>query len=288
MPNILLPMNMHNVFRECDYDARENTRHANAKVYEFMVPLINELARRRPTWTFVSRSSSVKADTVFHYARFDVRVGDGTIGLIDMDVNWRDGTKSYEFDCRQLRAKRSRGSSTRTKDLKKATKLITENFHELSYGEHVQKAEQNARQASYKVSSTRRYEFTNIENAARNNVMSFLRDNWDSFITSVKDPVLQPKLLPLLELYDEAQAAVEVSTQIAAKGTFIKLLGDKYVVKRIGSDEVHIYTNQTLPDDLRGGMGALKLVAEDTVISGIGVRGTEDSFYLLPMEARDE
>lgn len=289
MPNILLPMNMHNVFRECDYELRENPRHANAVVHEFMVPLINELSLKRPMWTFVSRSSSVTSDnSAWHYARFDVRVGDETIGEIDMDINWRDSTKSFEFDCRLLRARRQRGGSTRTKDLKKATKLITESFHPLSYGEHAQKAEQLTKQAAYRVSSSRRYEFTNLENAARSHVMGFLRDNWDAFLTSISDPVLQPKLAPLVELYDEAMAAVEVNTQIAAKGTFVKLMDDKYVVKRIGANEVQVYSNQTLPNDLRGSMGALKLVTEGNLISGIGVRGDEDTFYLLPMEVTDE
>jgi len=289
MPNTLLRMNMHNVFRECDYDLRDNPRHANAVVHEFMVPLINELSLRRPMWTFVSRSSSVTSDnSAWHYARFQVRVGDETIGEIDMDTNWRDGSKSFEFDCRQLRAKRSRGSSTRTKDLKKATKLITENFHPLSHGEHAHKAEQLTKQAAYRVSSSRRYEFTQLENTARGHVMGFLRDNWDAFLTSVSDPVLRPKLAPLVELYDEAQAAVEINTQIAAKGTFVKLVDGKYVVKRMGTDEVHVYSNETLPNDLRGGMGALKLMAEGNMIGGIGVRGDEDAFYLLPMEVTDE
>lgn len=288
MPNILLPMNMHNVFRECDYDLRENPRHANAVVHEFMVPLINELTRRRPTWTFVSRSSSVSADTVFHYARFQVRVGDETIGEIDMDTNWRDSTKSFEFDCRQLRAKRSRGSSTRTKDLKKATKLITENFHPLSYGEHAHKAEQLTKQAAYRVQSSRRYSFSQLEAKARPEVMGFLRKHWSEFIGSVLDSKLQVELAGLLDAYDEAKAADEINTTIGTKGTFVKLMDDKYVVKRIGANEVHVYTNQTLPNDLRGSMGALKLVTEGNLIPEIGVRGDEDTFYLLPMEVTDE
>lgn len=289
MPNILLPMNMHNVFRECDYDLRDNPRHANAVVHEFMVPLINELTRRRPTWTFVSRSSSVLSDnSVWHYARFDVRVGDETIGTIDMDINWRDSTKSYEFDCRQLRAKRTRGTSTRTKDLKKATKLITENFRELSYGEHAHKAEQLTKQAAYRVQSSRKYAFSQLEAKARPEVMGFLRKHWSEFIGSVLDLKLQGELLGLLETYDEARTADEINGAISAKGTYVKLVDGKYVVKRIGSDEVHAYTNETLPNDLRGGMGALKLVAKDMVISEIGVRGDEDTFYLLPMEVTDE
>lgn len=289
MPNILLPMNMHNVFRECDYDLRDNPRHANAVVHEFMVPLINELSLKRPMWTFVSRSSSVLSDnSVWHYARFQVRVGDEIIGEIDMDNNWRDGSKSYEFDCRQLRAKRTRGSSTKTKDLKKATKLITENFRELSYGEHAHKAEQLTKQAAYRVQSSRKYAFSQLEAKARPEVMGFLRKHWSEFVGSILDSKLQSELAGMLDAYDEARAADAINAAIGTKGTFIKLVDGKYVATRYGDNEVHVYTNETLPSDLRGNMGALKLVNKDMVIPDIGVRGDEDSFYLLPMEVTDE
>lgn len=290
MPNILLPMNMHNVFRECDYDVRDNPRHANAKVHEFMVPLISELTRRRPTWTFVSRSSRVMAgaDNEYLYSLFQVRSGDEVIGEIDMDVNWRTSDRSYEFDCRQLRAKRSRGSSTKTKDLKKATKLIIENFHPLSYGEHAHKAEQLTKQAAYRVQSSRKYSFSQLEAKARPEVMSFLSKHWSEFIGSVLDSQLQRELHELLDVYAEAKAADEINVAIGTKGTFIKLVGDKYVVKRHGTDELNVYNNEALPSDLRGGIGALKLVTKDMVIPEIGVRGDEDTFYLLPLEVTDE
>lgn len=289
MPNILLPMNVHNVFRECDYDLRDNPRHANAVVHEFMVPLINELSLKRPMWTFVSRSSAVTSDnSVWHYARFQVRVGDEIIGEIDMDVNWRTSEKSYEFDCRQLRAKRTRGSSTKTKDLKKATKLITENFRELSYGEHAHKAEQLTKQAAYRVQSSRKYAFSQLEAKARPEVMGFLRKHWSEFVGSILDSKLQSELAGMLDAYDEARAADAINAAIGTKGTFIKLVDGKYVATRYGDNEVHVYTNETLPSDLRGNMGALKLVNKDMVIPDIGVRGDEDSFYLLPMEVTDE
>ncbi len=292
MPNILLPMNMHNVFRECDYDLRDAPRHANAKVHPFMTPLITELAKKRPLWTFVSRkhtnTNHPNHPNGYCYAHFEVRVGDEVIGEIDRDVNWRDHAESYEFDCRQLRAKRQRGGSTKTKDLKKATKLITENFHPLSYGEHAHKAEQLTKQAAYRAQSSRKYAFSQLEAKARPYVMEFLRKHWSEFIGSVLDSTLQAELLGLLATYDEARAADEINGAINTKGTYVKLVDGKYVVKRIGSDEVHAYTNETLPNDLRGNMGALKLVNEHLLIPDIGVRGDDDTFYLLPMEVTDE
>lgn len=290
MANILLPMDLHNVFRECDYAVQDSPRNANAKVSEFMGLLISELTRRRPQWTFVSRGSSTNTDANnnYIYSRFEVRVGDEDIGWIATDHSWRTGEKSYEFDCRALKYKRTRGNSTRTKDLKKAAKLITENFREMSYNEHIYRAEQLVRQSAYRVASSRGYEFGKLDTMAKPAVMSFISANWDAFIDSVRDPELQRNLSGFVFTYEEARDARIINEQVSSKGTVVKLTGDKYVVKHLGSDEVFTYTNQTLPDELRGPIGALKLVPKETVITGLGVRGEEDSFYLMPMEATNE
>lgn len=289
MPNILLPMDMHNVFRECDYEIRGLSRHANAKVDAFMEPLINELTRRRPAWTFVSRNSAVSNDgTNYFYTRFEVRVGDETIGLIDQDINWRTSEKSYEFDCRQLKTKRSRGTATRTKDLKKAVKLIIGSFNELSYVEHAHKANTSIRNTAYRQVSAHKYTFSQLEGKARPHVMSFLSKHWSEFVGSIPGVELQSELSEMLNVYEEAAAAAVIYEAVSVKGAIVKLLNDKYIVSRVGSDEIHTYTNQTLPNDLRGGIGALKLVSEDTTVSGIGVRSPEGAFYVLPNESGNE
>lgn len=289
MPNILLPMDLHNVFRECDYEMRESPRHANAKVDAFMEPLINELTRRRPAWTFVSRNSAVSNDgTNYFYTRFEVRVGDETIGSIDQDINWRTSEKSYEFDCRQLKTKRSRGTATRTKDLKKAVKLIIGSFNELSYVEHAHKASTSIRNTAYRQVSAHKSTFSQLERKARPHVMSFLSKHWSEFVGSIPSVELQSELSEMLNAYEEAAAADVIYEAVSVKGAVVKLLDDKYIVSRVGSDEIHTYTNQTLPNDLRGGIGALKLVSEDTTVSGIGVRSPEGAFYVLPNESGNE
>jgi hypothetical protein len=51
------------------------------------------------------------------------------IGEVWASRNWRTGEYRYAFDNHRLRAKRSRGSCTETKDMKKALKLILENMY---------------------------------------------------------------------------------------------------------------------------------------------------------------
>lgn len=292
MPKVFLPMDLPNVFRECDHETRDSPRHANAKVHPFMVPLITELAKKRPLWTFVSRrtnSTSHPNDPHAHfYSLFEVRVGDEVIGEIDRDVNWRDHAESYEFDCRQLRAVRSRGSSTKTKNLKKAVKLINENFHPLSYGEHVSKAHQTINSLLYRQQSSRKYAFSQAEAKARPYVMGFLMQNWDKFVTTVTDPAVRPEVLELQERYTEAKVADTMHDSAGKVGAHVVLLDNKYVVQRAGSNDLQVYAADTLPDDLRGPIGMLKLAGEGAVIEDIGARGEGGALFVIPTKVEDE
>jgi hypothetical protein len=279
-------MDMHNVFRECPYENREYMRNTNARVESFMRPLIDELARKRPTWTFVSTNHSTNSDgdIYYYYTKFSVRVGDEEIGWIDKDRSWRDGSQYYEYDCRALRKARERGHCNRTKDLKKAAKVITGSFCELSYGEHMVATQSAIRSTAHRIMSGRKYDYGQSETKARSSIMAFLRANWDAFLTTVSDP----ELAMLLDKYDTARDAEAVATNIAKHGAYVKLMDGKYVVNRVGGDDVHVYTSDNLPDDLRGPIGALKMVNDNTLIPEIGVRSEDGILYVIPTVKHDE
>lgn len=285
MTNILKPMDMHNVFRECPYENREFIRNTNARVESFMRPLIDELARKRPTWKFVSTNHATASDgDIYYYTKFSVRVGDEEIGWIDKDRSWRDGVQYYEYDCRALRKARERGHCNKTKDLKKAVKVITGSFCELSYGEHMVATQSAIRSTAHRVMSGRKYDYSQSEAKARPSVMAFLRANWDAFLTTVSDP----ELAMLLDKYDTARDAEAMSTNLAKHGAYVKLMDGRYVVNRVGDDDVHVYTSDNLPDDLRGPIGALKLVNDNTLLADIGVRAEDGMLYVIPTVKHDE
>ena len=289
---IKVPMDVHNTFRECDYELRDHERNANAKVHPFMAPLIAELSRKQPTWTFVTpiernyRERSADG-LVYFYARFAVCVDDEEIGWIDYETNWRDSSKSYEFNSRQLNRKRSRGNSTKTKDLKKAAKIITASFSEMSHSEHIYAAASAVRTTTAQLKSRRHYHYNGLESGSRAEVTQFLRANWANFLASVPAG-RREELSTLLEKYDELDGTINISAKMSKHGAFVKLLGDKYIVQDAGGDDVHVFKNDTLPNALRGSIGALKLVNVDTLIPDIGVRSADNSFFVLPMETHDE
>lgn len=285
MTKIFIPMDMHNTFRECNYDAQNNDRNARAKVMTFMRPLIDALTVKRPNWTFVAAGSyGYQQDNGdYHYHRFAVMSGEEELGWIAREVNWRTGELSYEFNSRYLEKKRTRGRSTRTKDVKKAAKLIIENFSELSYDEHV-RAVGNA-VGSFLANQHTRTMYrtrTTIEKLSTE-VIAYLQPQWDKFIASLSTDAARELAMQFPDFVREANEAATMYDLHKPKntGAYVRLLGEKYVVKRLGSDDIHVYTHSTLPDDLRGPIGALKLVPDETLIDGIGIRAASGAFYIV-------
>ena len=86
----------------------------------------------------------------------------------------------------------------------------------------------------------------------------------------------------------ETEAEMLTVTDIEAKfksdkGTSLVLLSNgKYVVKT--GDEVQLYDDNTLPLDMRGKLGMLKLVEPEQMIEGVGCRATTEVFVLLTAE----
>jgi hypothetical protein len=86
----------------------------------------------------------------------------------------------------------------------------------------------------------------------------------------------------------EAEAEMLTVTDIEAKfksdkGTSLVLLSSgKYLVKT--GDDIQLYDDNTLPLDMRGKLGMLKLVEPEQMIEGVGCRATTEVFVLLTAE----
>lgn len=288
MNDILVPMNMHNVFRECAHDKKDEPQNAQAEVHPFVKPLIAELSIRRPTWTFVTNRSQYFSGAPYHFTGFEVREDDETLGWINTSTNWRSGARLYEFDCRLMRHLRQRGSCNQTKDLKKAVKAIVAHFVPMSHRELIGNAQSATRNAMHRAVSARDHNFKVKETAIRPYTMKFLTARWAEVLESIPDLAIQARVADLPEAYSLKSAADELMNVFGNQGTFVKLQGSKYIVHRVASDKIYIYDGRTLPDDLREGLGALKLVTTGNVIGGVGVRGDDNSFYLMAPEKPDE
>jgi hypothetical protein len=78
-----------------------------------------------------------------------------------------------------------------------------------------------------------------------------------------------------MQTIEEAQKAFDSKY----KHALIVLADGKYIVKVL--DNVQLYDDTTLPHDLRGKLGMLKLVEAEQMVTGIGCRVSDEIFVVL-------
>lgn len=291
MSSIRIPMDMYNTFRECAEGYEGAAYNVDAKVHPFMRPLFEALSRARPDWQFISASGSTSG--AYEYADFRVEVAGEVIGNISTSHNWRTGVRSYDFDCKDLRAKRERGNVNSTKDLKKATKLILGSFRALTPAEHIQIAFSSVSSHVTAKTANARYAVDRAVNVLKPSLIGFIRDNYEAFtatLTYKADKKASAEILPDYAAYVEYDT---VSSAFANKvGAVVKLLGSKYIVRWLAEDVVDVYVTHTLPDCIKAQVGMLKLAADKQVVPGIGARGTDGALYIMdckrPVQVSDE
>jgi hypothetical protein len=95
-------------------------------------------------------------------------------------------------------------------------------------------------------------------------------NNMQGLATLSKFHVLEVEMATVQGVYDAA-----------AKGRTALIIvdGKKYIVKT--GDNVQLYDDNTLPEELRGKLGMLKLVEEDQVVTGIGMRVSVEAFTVV-------
>lgn len=255
---------------------------------EIMWKVITE----NPTWEFrvPEYYAQIKSATADEKARITVTkfavFKDGEeIGKIDRDYRYDQGGHVFSITSNAIRMERERISAYRTKDAKKALAAIKKTFSNKSVGERVSEALGEAARVVSKQAGQKR----SNHQSALHSLIPLMRSfafiqHPDEF---KKYAVISGQAHNLAKI-KETEAEMLTVTDIEAKfktdkGTSLVLLSNgKYVVKT--GDEVQLYDDNTLPLDMRGKLGMLKLVEPEQMIEGVGCRATTEVFVLLTAE----
>jgi hypothetical protein len=252
---------------------------------EIMWKVITE----NPSWEFrvPEYHGQIKSATADEKARitiskFKVFKDGEEIGMIDRDYRYDAGGHVFAITSNAIRNERERISAYRTKDAKKALAAIKKTFSNKSVGERVNEALREATSTISRQTSRKRGDHQSVLHSLVPLMKAF------AFIQNPEDfkkyAIVNGQAHQLAKLR-EAEAEMLTVTDIEAKfktdkGTSLVLLSNgKYVVKT--GDEVQLYDDNTLPLDMRGKLGMLKLVEPEQMIEGVGCRATTEIFVLL-------
>jgi hypothetical protein len=248
----------------------------------FLKDLIEQLALKYPQWTFVEASAtSMAVDKVYHAHRFDIKDKRETLGTIDKD--YANNGYRYRIDNHRIQGMRERGCGMKTIHLNKALKHVDKFFGKKNVTEKITEARRNVDNVLSQVDNEKgwrlRGTWTSLELEAR----TFIVDNYQAFMDSIVDKSIVAKQLEVLPTHvAEYNATQHLNKMLRSDNAFIVFIdGVNYSVQK-GKDPLEIKQSDELPDFIRRAVGLLKLVEDNQVISGVGLRVNESTFLVLP------
>ena len=275
-------MELHNV-RKPNTEGRQIDKFA---VDNVLAKVIWELAVKNPLWIFKASDFRTayndKDELVCKSISFAIYQNSAELGYIGREYNHNKG---YLIKVSNARIDKSmvRGSAYRTDDSTKAIAKVNKMFKPMSVAEVIEKAVAEAsnvvhHERNAKVRITNQYN-NSIKDSAIDYVMH--GEGFEAFIAWIATLEVSKSKEYNHNINMLANAQAELNTIEGIKNAMDVLIivdDGKYIVK-IGAD-VQLYDDTTIPVDLRGKLGMLKLVNPKQFITDIGCRVSNEIFIV--------
>lgn len=254
-------------------------------------PVVQRLAVLNPLWRFVvevvtfdnsTEPQSLKATD------FKVMEAGEELGTISKEYHGRDYV--IQISNERIGKDRVRRGGYKTKDADKAILKAKKMFFKLKPSERVDKATKDAsgviQQQARRKDRERYNHAETIQNAAHKFIMgtgfSLFLEHIKTMAESERNKIYKAQAEH--ERIGEEMLTIEkVKSQFENGKTALVIKDDgKYLVK-IG-DAIQLYDDNTLPNDMRGKLGMLKLVEAEAFVSNTGCRINDEVFVVVVEE----
>jgi hypothetical protein len=252
---------------------------------EIMWKVITE----NPSWEFRVQQyyGQVKSETMderprITISKFKVFKDGEEVGVIDRDYRYDAGGYIFSITSNTIRNERERVGAYRTKDAKKALAAIKKTFNPKGVTERVNDAFAEATRAISRQSSRKRGDYQSAFSDLAPLMKAFVfKDMWDLFQKYATTNGQGHRLGKLRDTEAEMLTVSDIEAKFkSGKDTSLVLLSNgKYLVKT--GDDIQLYDDNSLPVDMRGKLGMLKLVEPEQMIEGVGCRATTEVFVVL-------
>lgn len=269
----------------------ESTREVKS-VDKLVDPVVQRLAVLNPLWRFVVESVTYDNSTEpqsLKATEFKVMEAGEELGTISKEYHGRNYV--IQISNPRIGKERTRSGGYKTKDSDKAILKAKKMFFKLKPSERVEKAMKDASgviQQQARRKDREKYNHADtIQSAANKFIMG---TGFSLFLEHIKTMAEseQNKINKARAEYDrisEEMLTIDKVKSQFEKGTTALVIKDdgKYLVK-IG-DAIQLYDDNTLPDDMRGKLGMLKLVEAEAFVSNTGCRINDEVFVLVVEES---
>ena len=259
---------------------------AEPLIHEFMQPFVEALALKYPQWEFVEcdhRSMWVGDKKCIYVADgFAIMDKREELGKIRVD-HWCRAGKRFDIDNDRINAKKQRGRGFKTKHQDKAIKYVAKYFGAKDMTELLEDAEKDAEYVKTNIlqnlNSELRLHWRRLDDYAA----QYMVENWGGFsdwVSGFATSGTMEAIGKFPQAYTNYEEARKINGLIHDDKTFlVHIVNSDYIVKHKGS--VSILESDALPATVRRNLGLLKLVKDRELISNVGIRVSEDTFYVV-------
>jgi hypothetical protein len=254
----------------------------------FMKPFVEELALKYPQWIFQEERTDYKWDkgvkVGFCANSFKVIDKREELGEIFLDRNSNGNV--YGVNNFRVSKQRERGYGTKTIHLKKAIKHVDKFFGKKNMTEKVEEAKQIAVQVIYQVNNGYNNTVNFKWNALGDTAKEFLVTKyWQEFSELViKNQKHTTYLVDFPKAFEEAKASSEIYDAMRNNTNYLVYVdGLSYAIHR-EKEPMQIKASEELPAFIKRSVGMLKLIEDNQIISGVGLRVNANTFVVLEQQ----
>jgi hypothetical protein len=259
-------------------------------INEFIYPLIEKIALKRPEWRFVAKYGSFHTrdneELVIDFEMRDFAVYDKreVLGFIELgSYSWKTKLHSFSIGNHRTSAALERANAYKTSNIDKAVKLVLKHFGakddmELYDEAYAVAQEKLSGQVREKNGMTNRI-WRNHEDTIR----KYMMVHWDKFVDTVTDTGERAVLSKLPEMQEESLllgTLYQQSTISGGDAFTVYQQGDYYIMSN-GAGGIDKKLGDELPNNVRHKLGILKLVKDGQAVSDIGFRANETTFMVF-------
>lgn len=249
--------------------------------------VITKLAKDKPLWEFIASGTSS-----YQLSVFTVEKDGEKLGEIGMD--WRARGEGVYAKNKRIADKLTRSDRYKTTDVDKVVLKVKKMFGAMSTKERIAAASANTAQAINLAVGNKWSQIRDVEHKIERVSSQYIKEEgYEGFVAWLKSQHTQKAKDTLEGIDNKVRLGIEMLTIEKVKDHFnngkaVLVIRDdgKYIVKM--GDKVDLYDDNTLPQEMRGKLGMLKLVEAEQFVTDTGCRINAETFVLILEEVKNE
>jgi len=244
--------------------------------------LISDAAMSNPLWTFTPVRTFTNSSNEVLVSAFQIEQ-DGTL-LGGVCLDYARGNNGVRLTNDRIQRTKSSGRGVFTSDMKKAAVLLKKFFSAPSTAERMDKAQDTATHVIDRALRVTTRAHQGYEHNLNLKMLKYAREEGMMQFAMHLRTTHDSEGLTLIEKTQKAEHEMltvqDVRDAFTHDKTSMVIVVDKNYVVKTG-DNVQLYDDNTLPENIRGKLGMLKLVEPEAVVTGIGCRVSVDAFVVV-------